>query len=141
MIADSNADWIEHGVLRQELVYANDMEQSLQPRRRGVMFCEWYETVRFLPTKDTISLLKKTIQSTNRCVVCGIKRNTKPLSVKTARLFNVKADLCSYDCVLEGQVHVCFRGSSARVLSRVKCTCALESQVHVCFRVFLATGR
>lgn len=118
MFADSNADWIQHGVLRQELVYASKMEQPLQPRRRGVTFCEWYGTVQFLPTKDTISLLKNTMQSTNRCVVCGIKRNTKTLSVKTAQLFNVKAD-----CV---QLRLCFRGLSAYSIWTTPYLCALE---------------
>jgi hypothetical protein len=98
VLAESNADWIQHGVLRQEFVYASEMEQHLQPRRRGVTFCEWYETVHFLPTKDTISPLKKTTQSTNRCAVCAIKRNTKTLSVKTAQLLNVAAD-CVRACL------------------------------------------
>jgi hypothetical protein len=58
LFADSNADWIQHGVLRQELVYASEMEQTLQPRRRGVAVCEWHETVQFLPTKDNFTVKK-----------------------------------------------------------------------------------
>ena len=67
--------------------------------------------------QKTIPLLKKTIQPTNRCVVCGIQRNTETLSVKTAQLFCVKADcvqlrlclevkciyrpcLCAFECFL-----------------------------------------